>query len=624
MTRFSKTIATLCFKGTAFLCLILSGWMIWDYPLMPALMAVGFLAYGCLLWKYPTAWLFVVPALLPVFDLAPWTGRFFFDEFDVLILVTVTVRYWKWNDEAPSLQFSKMLQVTLIFFVLTACASALVGLAPFPSIDSNSFANYFSKYNSLRVLKGILSAAFLLPILKRDLADPHASRRLFIPGMLVGLSGAGIATLWERQVFSGLMNFDDDFRVVATFSGMHTGGAYIDAYLAAALPFVAGCFLFWRRKLVWGWGLGLFGVGLYALLVTFSRIDYLAFLVSFLVLAAGLVASFSFGKRVVVTVLVVSVIGVAIAGPIMSGKYIQGRFQTIARDYNGRLSHWREALRLMDPDPLTGLLGMGLGSYPRIYAKGSTENEKPSNYWYKKEWNNIYLSLPSGGYLYFDQRVSLQPDTEYMLRMALRSNQDKARIVSPVCEKSLLHSFDCEWIVQYVGATGKWVRVEKRFNSRDVGKGNPLFNRRPVSLSLLNDVRGTILDIDNIQLLDEAGNNLIKNGDFSDGNDFWFFTSDNHLPWHIKNLWVHLLFEHGWLGVLSLNMVLFFSLLGLLRRSFSGDLVALVLLSSLSGLLTVGLVDSLFDFPRVTLLFFLILSIGNLGRPLVARHINVR
>jgi hypothetical protein len=154
--------------------------------------------------------------------------------------------------------------------------------------------------------------------------------------------------------------------------------------------------------------------------------------------------------------------------------------------------------------------------------------------------------------------------------------------------------------------------TKKKFNSGAVGKGHPLYQRRPVSLSLLNDSGGTTVDVDNVQLLDSAGDNLIKNGDFSAGNDFWFFSADNHLPWHIKNLWVHLFFEHGWLGLIFFNLMLLFSLAALLKHAFSRDPVSLIVSSSLCGLLTVGLVDSLFDFPRVTLLFFLLTLFGAL------------
>ena len=34
----------------------------------------------------------IIPAALPVLDLAPWSGRFYLDEFDLLILVSLSNR----------------------------------------------------------------------------------------------------------------------------------------------------------------------------------------------------------------------------------------------------------------------------------------------------------------------------------------------------------------------------------------------------------------------------------------------------------------------------------------------------------------------------------------------------
>jgi len=37
----------------------------------------------------------ILLAALPVFDFAPWTGRFFFDEFDILLLTMVVAMTWQ-------------------------------------------------------------------------------------------------------------------------------------------------------------------------------------------------------------------------------------------------------------------------------------------------------------------------------------------------------------------------------------------------------------------------------------------------------------------------------------------------------------------------------------------------
>jgi hypothetical protein len=588
------------------------GWVLLDYPLGSVWLTAGLLLYALLLWRYPFCWLFFIPALLPVLDLAPWTGWFFLDEFDLFVLVTLVVSLSKGHKEVKGQVFPRGAKWLISLFMLSFATSALIGLLPLQVYDANAFSNYYSNYNSLRVAKGFFWALTLIPLLQRELGEPTKIRKYLIPGMLVGLSGVVMVAIWERQVFSGFLNFSNDFRITSTFSGMHTGGAYIDAYLAAALPFIAACFLFWRSKAIYLFGLWMFTLGLYTLLVTFSRIDYLAFGLSFLTLFIGLAFEYARKKRLLLVGLVVVGVSAIVAVPVLQAPYIQKRFAKTARDAGVRLHHWGDAFRMMDSGWLTALFGMGLGSYPRTYALRNSEGVKPATYWYKTEGGNTYLRLASGDSLYIGQRIPLEPQASYTLKFDLRSSDDNAMLNIPICEKSLLHSFRCRWMGQRVGDTGgRWVHYEQTFQSGALGgQGNLVYQRRPVELALYNGKWETMVDVDNVQLIDRSGTDLVKNGDFSLGNDRWFFTIDNHLPWHIFNLWVHLIFEQGWIGFLLFNVLLLYVLTDLVIRIHRGDLFSIVLLSSVFGFLTVGLVGSLFDSPRIAMLFFFLIFVS--------------
>ena len=151
----------------------------------------------------------------------------------------------------------------------------------------------------------------------------------------------------------------------------------------------------------------------------------------------------------------------------------------------------------------------------------------------------------------------------------------------------------------------QWTEVQSTINASELGqaKGRRI---RPVSFSIYNLQKDSYVDIDNIRLLDPAGVNVIANGDFSQGQARWYFTVDDHLSWHTQNMWIHLLFEQGWFGfVLMLALVIY-----LLKRlgvaAWSGSPQPLIMLSSLSGLLVIGVNDSLFDAPRLTLLFWVL------------------
>jgi len=61
------------------------------YPLNGLLLLAALSAYGVLLWFFPLIWLFAVPASLPLLDFYPVTGLLFYNEFDLIFLVTVLV-----------------------------------------------------------------------------------------------------------------------------------------------------------------------------------------------------------------------------------------------------------------------------------------------------------------------------------------------------------------------------------------------------------------------------------------------------------------------------------------------------------------------------------------------------
>jgi hypothetical protein len=61
----------------------------WGYPTAPLLICAGLLLYLLLLLKYPPVWLIVIPAAIPLLELGFWSGKVYFSEFDLLLLVTV-------------------------------------------------------------------------------------------------------------------------------------------------------------------------------------------------------------------------------------------------------------------------------------------------------------------------------------------------------------------------------------------------------------------------------------------------------------------------------------------------------------------------------------------------------
>jgi hypothetical protein len=274
-------------KAVALAMLALLAWGLSVYPASRPAMAAGLAVYAALLLYRPALWLLVVPAMLPVFDLAPWTGWFFFEELDLLLLATAAVGYWRWGPVPGNpVRLAPGVKPGLALVASCAAFAAWHGLQPLPPLDANSFSSYLSPYNSLRVAKGFAWAALLLPLMRRHAGEGNNLRRLFIPGMLLGLAAASLAVAWERAVFPGLMNFSSDYRPTAPFSAMHTGGAALDAYLAMSFPFVACWLLGAPSRTRLAAALALLLLGGYAGLATFSRDVYLAYVCSGVVIGA--------------------------------------------------------------------------------------------------------------------------------------------------------------------------------------------------------------------------------------------------------------------------------------------------------------------------------------------------
>jgi hypothetical protein len=229
--------------------------------------------------------------------------------------------------------------------------------------------------------------------------------------------------------------------------------------------------------------------------------------------------------------------------------------------------------------------------------------------------------------LYFAHRVRIDPDTAYRLQVDLRGEGQDAGLTVPICEKFILHSFECMWVgIKATGSNGRWVTREIEFNSRNVGTPVGRFQvRRPTQLAMFNSNNMTLIEIDNLRLFDDRGRDLLANGDFEHGMDRWFFSTDSHLSWHIKNLGVQLYFELGAIGLLVFSLITVMALIRSFRAAWRGDVIALAAFASLVAFLSVGLFDSLFDEPRLTLLYYVVLIVA-IGRSVDAKgmHLGLR
>lgn len=304
--------------------------------------------------------------------------------------------------------------------------------------------------------------------------------------------------------------------------------------------------------------------------------------------------------------------GTAVAGLIVAmlgGAYIGERFSTTDQDLHGRYEHWQKSIAILN-SPSDFLFGKGLGRFPQNYFFSAPDNTFPGSYHTGIEGENRYLSLSGGNYsitfgdmLRITQRIDRGASGPFNLQMRIRAKTDVAVHVE-ICDRHLLYPENCiTQLLEIKAAPQTWQVFDLKMNGNFVGTAKTF---RTFAVGLLTQ-RGAA-DFDDIVLsTTDSGNNLLSNGDFSQGNERWFMTSDrNHLPWHAKNLMVNVLFDQGLIG---LSLFTLLSLIAFWRSSFGRmkqHPLAPYLASSILGFWVVGLFDSLIDAPRVAFIYYLI------------------
>lgn len=608
-TRAKQTVAIVL--GVAMIGLLTA------YPIAQWPLGIALLLYVVALSYNPRVWLLVIPALVPSLDLVSYSGWFYWESIDFFIVATIFT--WLWFGWTSRIKPDPALRTQTRWALLvgtTVAIGTINGLWPLPPADTNAFNNYFSNYNALRVAKGFFWALLLLPLMQVTLNERKAFTQYLIPGAAIGFLLVTARLLAERVAFPGLFDFETDFRVTAGFSSMHTGGGHIEAYLALVLPLLVAGVLLNRLSLqTILLGILLAAVGSYALLVTYSRAGIVALGLSLAVLSFGMLTKLSHnnqsGRKIQAVVLAILIaVTVFAALPALKGSYLQDRLASAQGDWQTRVAHWQNTLDMMDGTLGTTLFGTGLGRFPESYFFYTLQSNLLGHFSFGEEQGQRYLRLTGGDPLYYEQTVNLDSDQVYTVDLELRTSALQPNFKVAVCTKSLLYSQNCHWLtVPKIQNDANWHDYQLVFRGEMIGNSQQLA-RQTTKLSLFNPMSGSQVDVNRIQVTDSDGRRFIDNGDFSDGHSHWFFSTDNHLPWHIKQLWIQLYYEQGALGVIVFTMFAFFVVRQLFRVLLKGDILAAGFASGIMAFLSIGLFASLFDAPRLTLMFLLLSFAG--------------
>jgi hypothetical protein len=307
--------------------------------------------------------------------------------------------------------------------------------------------------------------------------------------------------------------------------------------------------------------------------------------------------------------------------PSLFGSRMENRFSTVKGDFMHRVEHWQTAIEIMDNDLLTTLFGQGLGQFPATYYWQYQKAKDVGGFSFQQEGGNQFLHYLGADDVRLGQRISLTPKTDYTLSLDARTNDKEALLYLRACHRQLINPTEwnphCIQFSETIKSThGRWKHLEFPINSGQLGSWKNLL-RAPLVLTVSNRrhyrfnlIPQTIMDIDNISIRDSHGTEYVINGDFSAGIDNWFAYYDfNHMPWHIKNIWVHVYFETGLIGLLLFLGLIFYALSATARAS-QHNKFAFTIFVSLIGFLAVGSFGTLIDAPRSAFIFYLLLLIG--------------
>lgn len=292
--------------------------------------------------------------------------------------------------------------------------------------------------------------------------------------------------------------------------------------------------------------------------------------------------------------------------------YAAARMESAAADLEGRYAHWSYAASLPRGQQAQWF-GVGVGRFAEAYFWQAPEGVFPGSHGLGLEPGNAYLKLGAPrhllgfGELYrVSQRISPDLLAPLQLAVRVRAPEADARLAIEVCRKHLLYGAGCLTEGVRLRKGDAWTTQQLVLDrGRLPGPGSVL--PRLTVFSIANDSRA-LIEVDGVSLVDARGHELLDNGEFSRGGDYWFFSSDrHHLPWHAKNLWLHYFVEQGWLGLVAFSLLCAAAVWRLAVGRGATHPLAPPLLAGLTAFFIVGAFDSLVDAPRLAVLAFLIL-----------------
>tara|TARA_R110001583_G_scaffold71654_3_gene201619 strand:+ start:838 stop:3012 length:2175 start_codon:yes stop_codon:yes gene_type:complete len=281
------------------------------------------------------------------------------------------------------------------------------------------------------------------------------------------------------------------------------------------------------------------------------------------------------------------------------------RLTSIGSDFQTRFDHWSDVLSSRSDSWQNHLIGMGPGAFPLAYATTHPEKVRSVGSFTLTQTG---LTLGFGRDLKFAQRLPIMPHQDYQVVLSTSAEQPGNLLVG-MCERNYIFAskapFNCSSKYIKIPAVSDH-RIEITLNSNRVGEGS-IFYRWPTVFYVSNR-NESIMTIESAQLI-HNGKNLLKNPTFSEGKQWYFYNDFEHLPWHMKNIPISLLFELGIVGFLSTLLLITVALMKAFSASLNNNSLGFAGVMVVIGMISVGMMGNPLDSARISMLFYWIIII---------------
>lgn len=604
------------------------------HPLSPATAAGTIVLMAGLAWRRPGAGVFLVAACLPLADASILTGPWAFDELDLLVLAVLAgtslavarLGHAGVAHSSPLRWFVGLSGVVVIAgglpaLLLSVGTSADAAL-PMPAWYAQAL--HASQAEALwHGTKAFVWAVLLMVVWQAASAGkPFWWGRRWLHGLVLGLGVVSVTALAELMLEHGWPFPARGYRTAATFWEMRLGGGAIDVYLAATMPVLFWLFLREHRRAHW-WTMALLTIAsVQVLLSTQSRgvigaVFVAATLLALLVRWRPRLCRWRAQQRRQ-ALMVLLVLAVQVAWGLLGGGDLTRRLNHSTKDLAYRVAHWQRGLEMLQT-PAERWLGLGAGGWSDRYGSRPGAGEYAGRLGWQRDsegrWQMLLggpVSDPSIGPLFgVVQRITDRSVGAYRVGLSLNADRPLELLLS-VCERYLLYDRRCQWRRVEVPATppgspATWLEWEMRGNPLRADAAFAAWRPRVFSLSVLTP--GARAHVRRISLRTPAGDEASSNGDFRHGPARWVAAAQGRFePWHLDNLYLQFWLERGLAGTAALAVLLAFALRNARPLLMARPREAPALLAALVGVGLLGLLVSVSELPRLTLLVWLLLG----------------